>query len=204
MSYNSHIVPGRFEVFCGPMYSGKTQQLIARLDPLEHMGASFLFLRPKCDKRRRRRYGLRGKYIPEKNPREILEAVQDKHELIALDEVQFFDSSIVGIIEELLRRGKNVVAAGLDLDFRGEPFGCMPYILPMANEIIKLQSAICRYPLEDRKICRQIATRTQRLIRGSPAYYNEPIISVQGSKKYERYEPRCLEHHFVPNNPKNL
>jgi len=201
MAYNHIIQPGVFELYCGPMYSGKTQRLIARLDPLKHMDAGFLFIRPRCDKRRKRRYGVRGRYISERNPEQILEIVREQHELIAIDEVQFFDRTLSQVVNELLLRGKNVVAAGLDLDFRGEPFGCMPYILPIANEVVKLRSAICRYPLENKRICRQIATRTQRLIHGNPASYDAPIVSVQGSKRYESYEPRCLEHHFVPGKP---
>ena len=201
-SCNSHIIPGHLEVFCGPMYSGKTQSLLARLDPLKHMNADFLFLKPDCDSRKSRAYGAECLYVDENSPSLIFDFVKPSHELIAIDEIQFFAKGISGVIEELLRSGKNVVAAGLDLNFRGEPFGCMPYVLPIANEIIKLKSAVCRYPSENGGICRKIATRTQRIINGMPADYNAPVISIEGEDARERYEPRCLEHHFVPNRPK--
>lgn len=198
MTYNPYLVPGRLEVFCGPMYSGKTQTLMSRLDPLKHMNVEFLFIRPNCDVRKERTYDFKSIHVSEKQPKEILEIVKEQHELIAIDEVQFFDNSLIEVVDNLLRKGKNVIAAGLELDFRGEPFGCMPYLLTRANEIIKLKSAICRYRLnEEGNICRQIATRTQRLINGEPARYDEPIISVEGDKQNETYEPRCLEHHFV-------
>jgi len=201
MTYNPHLIPGRLEIFCGPMYSGKTQAIIARLDPLKHMNAEFIFFRPECDIRKNRDYGTKAVYVNQNHPEKILDFVEEKHELVAIDEVQFFSKDISKIMEHLLRKGKNVIAAGLDLDFKGEPFGCMPHILPIANEVIKSNSAICRY-LENGGICRQMATRTQRLINGKPADYYAPIVSIEGIKTEETYEPRCLKHHFVPGKPK--
>lgn len=99
--------------------------------------------------------------------------------------------SIVKICEELADRGIRVIAAGLDLDFKGEPFGPMPELLARAEFVTKL-SAVCT-------VCGCAATRTQRLIDGKPADFNDPIIKV-GAK--ENYEARCRKHHIVPNKPK--
>jgi thymidine kinase len=103
--------------------------------------------------------------------------------------VQFFDEHIVEVIQELANRGYCVIAAGLDQDFRGEPFGKMPELLAIAETVTKLQ-AVCA-------VCGSPASRTQRLINGKPACYDDPIILVGAS---ESYEPRCRHHHEVPLN----
>ena len=126
-----------------------------------------------------------------KNAQFILELVKQDTQVVAIDEIQFFDMSIVKICEELADRGIRVIAAGLDLDFKGEPFGPMPELLARAEFVTKL-SAVCT-------VCGCAATRTQRLIDGKPADFNDPIIKV-GAK--ENYEARCRKHHIVPNKPK--
>lgn len=121
---------------------------------------------------------------------EPLAAVKEDTEVVAIDEVQFFDWKIAEVCDELANQGRRVMIAGLDQDFRGEPFGPMPLLLAMAEDVTKL-TAIC-------VICGAPATRTQRLIDGRPARYDDPVILVGGS---ESYEARCRHCHSVPGKP---
>jgi thymidine kinase len=114
-------------------------------------------------------------------------------EVIAIDEVQFFDWTIADVCTQLADQGRRVVAAGLDQDFRGEPFGPMPLLLALAESVEKL-NAIC-------VCCGAPASRTQRLIDDRPARYDDPIILVGGS---ESYEARCRACHVVPGKPSSL
>ncbi len=107
--------------------------------------------------------------------------------VVGIDEAQFFDGQIVSIAQQLADKGVRVIVAGLDTDFRGEPFGCMPVLMAQAEQVDKLQ-AICM-------ICGEPATRTQRLVNGQPANYHDPVVIVGAS---ELYEARCRTHHEVP------
>jgi len=198
-SGNYAIQPGVLEVFCGPMKSGKSFEVLKRVEKLRYMSdADFVFFKPKIDVRDEKIKSRFGNLdcecilVDEKNPFEICRHVLPKHKLVVIEEAQFFDFSIVGVINELLNRNINVVVSGLDLDFRGEPFGVMKNILSLANEVTKL-TGIC-----DVKGCNKLATRTQRLVNGAPASYDEPIISIEGKNKKEIYECRCRKHHVVP------
>ena len=118
----------------------------------------------------------------------IKEFLKDKkYDIVGIDEVQFFSSEIIQLIDELINQDTRVIVAGLDLDFRGEPFGVMPTLLAKAEFVTKLTAAC--------KICGEAATRTQRIIDGKPALYDSPIILV-GAK--DSYEARCHKHHIVP------
>ncbi|MCE7861626.1 MAG: thymidine kinase [Chloroflexi bacterium CFX2] len=125
--------------------------------------------------------------IPVQKASEIRERVDRDTTVVGLDEVQFFDPEIVGVAQELAERGVRVIAAGLDTDFRGEPFGSMPVLMAKAEEVLKLH-AICM-------VCGGEASRTQRLVNGKPARYDEPVVIVGAS---ELYEARCRLHHEVP------
>jgi thymidine kinase len=105
--------------------------------------------------------------------------------VVAIDEAQFFGDGLVDLVMELADRGRRVIVAGLDLDFRGVPFGPMPALLAQA-EIVEKLTAICR--------CGKAATRTQRLIAGQPAHEDDPVILVGAA---EAYEPRCRACHVV-------
>jgi thymidine kinase len=107
--------------------------------------------------------------------------------VIGVDEAQFLDEQIVPIVQKLADRGIRVIITGLDLDFRGEPFGSMPILISIAEHVDKLQ-AICM-------VCGEPASRTQRLVNGKPAHYNEPVVIVGAA---ELYEARCRKHHEVP------
>ena len=107
--------------------------------------------------------------------------------MVAIDEAQFFDFEIVQITQQLANKGLRVIVAGLDTDFRSEPFGPMPNLMAKAERVDKLH-AICM-------VCGEPASRTQRLVDGQPAHYNDPVVIVGAS---ELYEARCREHHEVP------
>ncbi len=188
--YNRFIRPGIIEGFAGPMMSGKTGRLLKRVDPLRWMHGKFSYIgfRPKIDNRdfrcRSSEDFIEWNYIGK--PEEIIYASRD-YDLIVIDEIQFFAAGIVEVVLELQKMGKNVIFAGLDLDFKGEPFGSMPELITIANEFEKLHS-ICTE-------CGNPAYYTQRLINGKPAPYNSDIISIEGESEYEA---RCFKHHEVP------
>ena len=121
---------------------------------------------------------------------EILKKVNIDTEVVAIDEVQFFDKDIVDVCEYLADKGIRVIVAGLDKDFRGEPFGIMPELLTRAEFITKL-TAVCTK-------CGAPATRTQRLVNGKPASFNDSIVLVGA---VEHYEPRCRHCHEVVDKP---
>jgi thymidine kinase len=124
---------------------------------------------------------------------EIPALLLDDVTLVAIDEAQFFDEEIVTVVQDLVDKGIRVIVGGLDMDFRGIPFGQMPLLLSQAEVVDKLH-AICM-------VCGEQATRTQRLVNGEPAYFDDPIIIVGAS---EMYEARCRIHHQVPRGKKGL
>lgn len=190
--------PGVLEVYCGPMKSGKTRELINRVDKLEYLSERFVFIKPSIDTRNEKVHSrfLNGskeldcQFVKPEESGKIIQ-VANGYEVVAIDEAQFFPPDLVAVVDEMLRNRKNVIIGGLDLDFRGEGFGPMPLLLARADYVEKL-TAVCEY-----RKCNSPATRTQRLIGGGPAHYNSPIILVEGSG-LETYEARCLSHHFVP------
>jgi thymidine kinase len=192
------IRPGVLEVFPGCMFSFKTRRLVDRVRPLQHIpGAEYIFIKPKIDTRKPEVRNdpldyAKWVYVEQDKPEKILDIVKPTHSYISIDEAHFFGDGFVRVIEKLLLDGKNIGIAGLDLDFRGEPFGSMPEILCIANDIYK-GSAVCKYPG-----CGAPATRTQRLNNGKPADYNSPLVMIEGEAFYE---PRCLIHHEVPGKP---
>ncbi|GIV77953.1 thymidine kinase [Litorilinea aerophila] len=187
---------GWIELICGSMFSGKTEELLRRVRRAEIARKRVQLFKPQLD----HRYGLdrvtshnglsREEVIVVEKAEEILPLVLPETEVIAIDEVQFFDWSIADVCTVLADQGRRVILAGLDQDFRGEPFGPMPLLMALAERVDKLH-AIC-------VVCGASASRTQRLIDGRPARYDDPIILVGGS---ERYEARCRNCHQVPGKP---
>lgn len=187
---------GWIELICGSMFSGKTEELLRRIRRAEIARKRLLVFKPAIDQR----YGLvrvashagvaREEAVVVQNAADILEHTTPEIEVVAIDEIQFFDWHIADICSLLANQGKRVIVAGLDQDFRGEPFGPMPLMLALAERIDKLH-AIC-------VVCGASASRTQRLIDGRPARYDDPVILVGGS---ERYEARCRSCHEVPGRP---
>jgi len=189
-----HLRPnsGWLEVICGSMFSGKTEELLRRLRRAVIARQNVQLFKPAIDDR----YGLttvashdgtKWEGIVINNATEILKLVKPDTHVIAIDEVQFFDEDIVDVCDTLALQGKRVIVAGLDLDFRGEPFGPMPKLMSKAESVHKLH-AICM-------VCGGEASRTQRLINGRPAYYEDPVILIGAE---EAYEARCRGCHEVP------
>ncbi len=192
-----HFNPGKLEVFTGPMRSGKTRELLNKVDKLSYMNdIESTLIKPKLDTRSEEvetRFGNLSfpcQFIDENSPERIIEKSGSKPGLIAIDEAHFFSGKIVEVIEKLLSKDYNILISGLDLNFRSETFGPMGDILARADNVRKL-TAICCY--ED---CNRAASRTQRLVDGSPARYESPLVLIGDEE--EGYEPRCLSHHKVP------
>jgi thymidine kinase len=177
------------------MFSGKTEELIRRVRRAQIARQRVQVFKPVIDDR----YGVQkitshnGLYVealPVESAKSILDLVEPDTTVVAIDEVQFFDWQIARVCSELAERGVRVIAAGLDMDFRGEPFGPMPVMMAEAEMVDKLQ-AICMS-------CGGAASRTQRLIDGKPASYDDPVILVGAN---EVYEARCRKCHRVPGRP---
>lgn len=187
---------GWLEVISGNMYAGKTEELLRRVRRIEYAKKSIIVFKPKIDNRYSvdevvSHNNLRTKSIPIKDAKEMLEHLPEELPYaIAIDEIQFFGNDMINAIENLADKGVRIIVAGLDRDFRGEPFGIMPELLSKAEYVTKL-FAICQ-------VCGAPATRTQRLIDGRPASYNDPVIMV-GAK--EQYEARCRHCHVVLDKP---
>ncbi len=184
---------GRLEVVCGSMFSGKTEELMRRLRRAEYAKQRVLTIKHHIDMR----YNKAPTCIVSHEGKErfafiindttsgidkILELATHNTDIVGIDEIHFFGPHMVRVVEQLIDQGKRVIVAGLDLDFRGEPFGILPHLLAIADEVTKLK-AIC-------VCCGDEAHHTQRLVNGQPASYNDPIVLVGAS---DFYEARCRQ-----------
>jgi thymidine kinase len=174
------------------MFSGKTDELIRRLRRATIAHQKVQVFKPAIDKRYAvekvtSHAGTDFDALPVEKADDIRKRIDPKATVIAIDEAQFFDAGIIPLVEELARRGMRVIIAGLDTDFRGEPFGPMPELMARAEKLDKLQ-AICM-------VCGEPASRTQRLVNGMPARFFDPVVIVGAA---EMYEARCRRHHEVP------
>jgi thymidine kinase len=181
---------GWLEVICGPMFSGKTEELIRRMRRVELERRRALVIKSNLDNRYSVNHldshdGSRMRAVAVGHATEVL-PLADGYDVVGIDEAQFFDSEIVSVVSELIPLGTRVVAAGLDQDFRGLPFGCMPALLCAAEFVDKLQ-AVCER-------CGGPGTMTQRLVGSTPAPMDASTIVV-GSR--DMYEPRCRRCHEV-------
>ncbi|HEY9722258.1 MAG TPA: thymidine kinase [Oscillatoriaceae cyanobacterium] len=187
---------GWIEVICGGMFSGKTEELIRRVKRAQIARQRVQVFKPVIDdryapERVNSHAGAQLDAIRATSAREVLERVCADTQVVAIDEVQFFDEVIIAVAQHLADSGRRVIVTGLDLDFRGEPFGFMPRLLAVAEHVEKLQ-AICLH-------CGAPATRTQRLIDGRPAHYDDPVILIGAS---EQYEARCRGCHQIEGAPR--
>ncbi len=184
---------GFIEVVCGPMFAGKTEELIRRAKRLKYAKQHYLVFKPVIDNR----YGLKPEIVSHslltenailiKEASEILPYITDDLDAVIIDEAQFFDKAIIQIADDLADRGLRVIIGGLDRDFKGEPFGPMPELLALAEFVTKLTAICVKTGMP--------ATRTQRIIDGKPASYKDPLIVVGAT---EFYEPRARHAHEVP------
>ena len=187
---------GSIEAITGSMFSGKTDELIRRLRRARIARQAVQVFKPAIDARYQidkvtSHAGGEFEATPVAQAQDIRERLQPDTTVVAIDEAQFFEDSIVPVVQDLAESGVRVIVAGLDSDFRGEAFGPMPVLLAVAERVEKLQ-AICM-------LCGEPASRTQRLIDGVPAHVEDPVIVVGAS---ELYEARCRRHHMVRRGPR--
>lgn len=183
---------GSVEVVCGSMFSGKTDELIRRLRRAVIARQKVQVFKPAIDVRYAvekvtSHAGTDFDAIPVQMAADIRTRLEKDVTVVAIDEAQFFDPEIIELVDELAASGRRVIVAGLDTDFRGESFGPMPQLMAKAEQVDKLQ-AICM-------VCGDPASRTQRLVNGQPARYDDPVVIVGAA---EMYEARCRKHHAVP------
>ncbi len=185
-SCNQHMMHGMLEVICGPMFSGKSEELIRRLRRAKIAQQKVITFKPQLDTRYALEYvvshdGAKVDARPLMNVKEIIDIVNTNNaNVIGIDEAQFFSQDLVSVVCQLINERKRVIVAGLDLDFRGTPFGCMPLLLAIADKVTKLQ-AICTQ-------CGHDAHFTQRLVNGNPARFDDPVIMLGAQ---EAYQARC-------------
>ncbi len=186
-----------FELITGPMSCGKTEELLRRVRRCIIAKKKVKVISPEVDTRTKGDYiesrnGLWLDAIKVKHSIQILSIVKPDDEVIAIDELQFFDSNITKVIAKLMEEGKKVIGTGLDLDFKAEPFGQMPQLMCLATTVQKLHAVCMKCGCEH-------ATRTQRLIDGKPADKNSPLIMIGGD---ETYEARCVKCYELPDKNK--
>ncbi len=183
---------GWIEVICGSMFSGKSEELIRRIKRARYAKQQVQVFKPQIDNRFSNdevvsHDGSSTTAINISHPEEIINRLQPNTQVVAIDEVQFFNDDIINVCQTLADQGLRVIAAGLDTDFRSEPFGPTPGLMAVAEYVDKLH-AICM-------VCGNLASRTQRLIDGEPAPYAGPTVLIGAS---ESYEARCRHCHEVP------
>jgi thymidine kinase len=185
---------GSLDLISGCMFSGKTQELIRRLDQARYAGSTIQAFKPALDDR----YAIeavashreiRFPAIAVPDVAALRDQLRDDTRVVGIDEAQFLGPEIVGLAEELADRGRHVIVAGLDLDFLARPFGPMPLLAAYADRLTKLQAS-CQYP----GCGSRQASRTQRLIDGEPASADSPLVVIGGAATYEA---RCRHHHRI-------
>lgn len=202
---------GELIVIFGPMFSGKTGELIDLIDREGYADRNAKIFKPSNDTRyhpdkvvTHSGREIEAYPIDKESPLGVVHLIREIENggevvnIVAIDEAQFFNGEMVEVIGRLLNNGKDVIVAGLASDFRDEPFGIMPETLSKADRIVHMH-AVCTYRGEDGNVCgSKLASKTQRIIDGEPAHYDNPIIAVGGE---ELYEARCRQHHEVPGRP---
>lgn len=183
---------GWIEVICGGMFSGKSEELIRRIRRARIAKQEVMVFKPRIDDRYllgaiTSHNGVHTEAITIDHVSEMMDVVKAGIDVVAVDEVQFFDDAVVEATQHLANQGLRVICAGLDLDFRGRPFGPTPVLMAVAEYVTKLHAICLR--------CGGAASRTQRLIDGRPAAEDEPVIQVGA---HEQYEARCRHCHEVP------
>lgn len=182
---------GGIEVITGPMFAGKTEELLRRVRRLQFAKKNIVVFKPTIDDR----FALnevvshdksRTKSVNIIKPSEIFEHIDASTDIVAIDEIQFLTEDVLDVVEYMVNSGIKVIVSGLDTDFRGEPFTFMPKLLAKAEYVLKL-SAVCVK-------CGAPATKTQRIVDGKPAKYHDPIVLIGAS---ESYEARCRYCHKV-------
>jgi thymidine kinase len=183
---------GQLIVISGPMFSNKSGELLRQVVVREIAGQKVAVLKHLLDSRYAGKNFVSTHGGSKREAKAVgssaeVAAASEGHEVVAIDEAQFFDAGLPGVCRALMNKGTSVIASGLDMNFRGEGFGPMPELLAMADEVMKLH-AVCMK-------CRSLeGTMTQRLIDGQPADWDAPLIQVGAS---ETYEARCRDCHEI-------
>lgn len=202
---------GELTAIFGPMFSGKTGELIDRIESLRAVLKSSVMIKPDIDTRydpiqivTHSDKKIEAFPVDVKTTDKILDIVlkvekeRGKVDVVGIDEAQFFQpSKIIRVVERLIEDGKAVLVAGLPTDFRDEPFGAMPVLIAKADHAIA-KTAYCKYEITPGVYCSRPATKTQRIVNGKPASYFEPVVVIGAA---EMYEARCRYHHEVPDRP---
>lgn len=181
---------GNLDVVCGSMFSGKTEEVIRRLRRSIIAQQKTQIFKHSLDDRvttesLHSHSGDKLSAIAVTTPEALFNMILPETQVVGIDEVQFFSHEIVYVIDELINQGKHVIAGGLDLDFRGIPFGPMPALLAIADSVTKLK-AVCM-------VCGQDAHFTQRIVNGKPARFDDPIILVGAQECYQARCRRCYQ-----------
>lgn len=190
---------GVLEVICGPMFSGKSEELMRRLRRAKIAKQHTMTFKPSIDNRHSIEYVVShdGNKLYAQALDEVTAipdiAQQDTIDVIGIDEAQFFPREIIPVICTLIEQGKRVIVAGLDLDFRGVPFGSMPILLAIADKVTKLNAICC--------LCGKDANCTQRLVNGKPAKHDDPIVMIGAQ---EAYQARCRNCYSIDKAPRLL
>ena len=185
--------PGWIEIITGPMFAGKSEELIRRLRRLDYAHKKYLVFKPDIDNRYSEvdvesHLHNKIKCIPIKDSSSIRQYLAPGVDVVGIDEVQFLDEGVIALCDEMADHGIRVIVAGLDTDFRGEPFPVSAALLAKAEFVTKLTAVCVR--------CGAPATMTQRIVNGVPASYDDPVVKVGAS---EAYEPRCRHCHEIKN-----
>ena len=180
-----------FELVVGPMSCGKTEELLRRVRRAIIAKKKVKVISPEIDTRAHGDYiesrnGLWLDAIKVRQSVQILGLVKEEDEIIAIDELQFFDENIMKVISKLMDDGKKVIGTGLDLDFKSEPFGYIPELMCLATKVDKLAAVCMKCGCEN-------ATRTQRLVDGKPVDKDSPLIMIGGDETYEARCVKCYE-----------
>lgn len=177
---------GSLEVICGPMFCGKSEELIRRVNRAKIAKQMVTVFKPEIDNRFSTDsiVSRSGAEISAKTVKDARDTLWWICDVAAFDEAQFFGEELIEVVNGLIEDGVRVIVSGLDQDYREQPFGVMPQLLAMADEVTKLK-AVCM-------VCHNEATTTQRLVDGKPASYKEETILVGNT---EAYEARCRDCH---------
>ncbi|MGD8454947.1 MAG: thymidine kinase [Anaerolineales bacterium] len=183
---------GCVEVITGSMFCGKTDEMIRRLRRAEIAKQKVQVFKPAIDQRYDEEMvvshaGTSFDAVPIEKASDIRDKLASDTTVVAIDEAQFLDKELIPLVNELASEDLRVIISGLDLDFRAEPFGPMPALISQAEHVDKLH-AICM-------VCGEDASRSQRLINGQPAHYDDPVVIIGAD---EMYEARCRKCHVVP------
>ena len=188
-SPSSLLPAGSLIVITGSMFSGKTEELIRRVRRSLYARRRVQVFKPALDTRTdhtiiRSHNNMLHEAVAAETSGQLREQVCPETQVVAIEEVQFFDGSIVEVCQSLADKGLQIIVAGLDMDFRGCPFGPMPALLAVADEVVKLRAICAR--------CGADAARSQRLINGQPAPASAPTVLIGAQ---EHYEARCRHCH---------